>query len=160
MRLFGIALLASLLVAATTPVSAADPTIEITQAWARAVPSGIKVGGAYITIVNHGSENDRLTGASSPVAAKVELHTTLEENGVMKMRPLREVPVEAGATVTFSPGGMHIMLIDLNRPLKVGDTFPLTLSFDKAGSIQTNVKVVSARTGDTPHMHDMPGMKM
>jgi hypothetical protein len=162
MRFFTIGFFAGLLAVLTTPVWAADATIEISQAWARATASGAKVGGAYVTIVNHGSEDDRLTAAASPIAAKVALHTTQEENGVMKMRPLTEVPVKAGATVTFQPGGMHIMLVDLTRPLKVGETFPLTLSFDKAGSVPATVTVVKAdaKAGDAAKMPDMPGMDM
>jgi hypothetical protein len=162
MRFFAIALFAGFVATLATPAGAADATIEISQAWARATAAGAKVGGAYVTIVNHGTADDRLTGAASPIAAKVTLHTTQEENGVMKMRPLAEVPVKAGATVTFQPGGMHIMLVDLTRPLKVGETFPLTLSFDKAGSVPATVTVVKAgaSAGGTAKMPDMPGMDM
>jgi len=77
---------------------------------------------------------DRLTGASTPVAKHVELHETINDNGVMKMRPVDALAVRPDKPVLFAPGGCPVMLVGLNQPLKVGETFPLTLTFDPARS--------------------------
>jgi copper(I)-binding protein len=134
--------------------------LEIKAPWARATPGRAENGAAYLTIVS--PTTDRLTAASSPVAKKVELHTMSMEGGVMRMRPLAAIDIPAGQTVTLSPGGMHIMLLGLTQPLRQGQSFPLTLSFDHAGSRQVTVAVKKAgamgpggeATGSPPmHMH-------
>jgi hypothetical protein len=116
--------------------------IEIKAAWARATPGHAENGAAYLTIVS--SMPDRLTGASSPVAKRVELHTMSMESGVMRMRPLAGIDIPAGQAVTLSPGGMHIMLVGLTQPLREKQSFPLTLSFDRAGSREVTVAVEKA----------------
>jgi periplasmic copper chaperone A len=131
--------------------------IEISHPWARATPASAHNGAVYLKILNHGSDADTLTGAATPIAAKAELHTSLNENGVMKMRPLASVPVTAGGSAEFKPGGMHIMLIGVIHPLKVGDSFPLTLTFAKAGPVAVTVMVEKP---DAAAPGDMPGMKM
>jgi copper(I)-binding protein len=133
--------------------------IEISHAWARATAANAKTGAAYLTIANKGGGDDRLVAVSGPVAAKAELHVTSMDNGVMKMRPLQAVDVKAGATAELKPGGMHIMLIGLAAPLKVGQSFPLTLTFEKAGTIPVTVTVEKAGAMEMPDMK-MPGMKM
>ncbi len=115
--------------------------LEIKTPWARATPGHAEKGAAYLTIVS--PTIDRLTAASSPVAKNVELHTMLTEGGVMKMRPLAAIDIPAGQTVTLSPGGMYIMLLDLTQPLREGQSFPLTLSFDHAGPRQVTVAIES-----------------
>jgi periplasmic copper chaperone A len=131
--------------------------IEISHAWARATPASAQTAAIYLKIVNHGKADDALVGASTPAAAKAELHTTTNDNGVMRMRPLDQVAVKAGGGAEFKPGGMHIMLMGLAHPLKAGDHVPLTLTFAKAGALQVTVTVEkpgAAAPGD------MPGMKM
>jgi copper(I)-binding protein len=113
--------------------------LEIKTPWARATPSQAENGAAYLTIVS--PTTDRLTAATSPVAKKVELHTMSMEGGVMKMRPLDAIDIPAGQTVTLSPGRTYIMLLDLARPLREGQSFPLTLSFDHAGTRQVTVAI-------------------
>jgi copper(I)-binding protein len=101
-----------------------------------------KNGAAYLAVSNAGSEADRLLGARSGVAARVELHTHANDNGVMRMRPLDGgIEVPAGGTAALAPGGDHIMLMDLKAPLAEGDSFPLTLVFERAGEITVDVKV-------------------
>ncbi|HXZ01290.1 MAG TPA: copper chaperone PCu(A)C [Stellaceae bacterium] len=131
--------------------------IEISHPWARATAGTASPGVVYLKIVNHGAGDDSLTAASTPAAAKVELHATRNDNGVMKMRPLAEVPIQAGGSAEFKPGGMHIMLLGLRQPLKAGDSFPLTLTFNKAGAVETTVTIEKAGSME---MGDMPGMKM
>ena len=135
----------------------ASSPIVISHAWARATPASAANGAVYLTITNHGTTDDRLTGASTAVASKAQMHITLNENGVMKMRPMADVPIKAGGSAQFKPDGMHIMLLGLKHPLKAGDTFPLTLTFEKAGAVQTMVKVEKAGAAGPG---SMPGMKM
>lgn len=129
--------------------------IEIPHAWARATAATAKTGAAYLTIANKGASDDRLVAVAAPVAAKAELHVTSMDNGVMKMRPLDGVEVKAGGHAELKPGGMHIMLVGLTAPLKAGQKFPLTLTFEKAGKVEVMVTVEKAGA-----MGAMPGMKM
>jgi copper(I)-binding protein len=113
--------------------------VELKDAWARATPGKAENGAAYLTIVSPGA--DRLVSVSTPVAKKAELHTMTTEGGVMKMRPLAGVDVPAGQPVTLKPGGAHIMLMGLNQPLQAGQSFPLTLSFEKAGQREVTAAI-------------------
>lgn len=132
-------------------------SLGISHAWARATAATAKTGAAYLTITNKGTSDDKLVAVASPVAAKAELHTTLMENNVMRMRPVDGVEVKAGGKAELKPGGVHIMLIDLKAPLKMGEKFPVTLRFEKAGEIEIMVTVEKpGGMGD----HAMPGMKM
>ncbi len=114
-------------------------SVEVTGAWARATPAKADNGGAYLTL--EAATPDRLIGASTPVAAKAELHRMTMTNGIMKMRQLAAIDLPAGKTVTLKPGAMHIMLIGLKKPLETGQTFPLTLDFAKAGKREVTVTV-------------------
>lgn len=116
--------------------------LDIKDAWSRATPGKAENGAAYLTIVS--PVQDALVSASSPVAKKVSLHTMTMEGNVMKMRPLPKVAVPANQPVTLKPGGMHIMLEGLNEPLQAGKSFPLTLTFEKAGPKQVEVAVEKA----------------
>ncbi len=124
---------------------AAAPTVS--GAWARATPPGVSVGAAYLTIAG-GSTNDRLVGASTDRASMVQLHTVEESNGVAAMRQADGVPVPAGRQVVLAPGGTHIMLMGLSRPLVAGETFPLQLRFEKAGEQVVQVTVRAAGEPD------------
>jgi len=130
-------------------------SIEVSHAWARATAATAKTGAAYLTLANKGASDDRLVAVAGTVAAKPELHVTSMENGVMKMRPLPGVDIKAGGQAELKPGGMHIMLIGLAAPLKEGQTFPLTLTFEKAGTVEVTFTVEKAGA-----MGAMPGMKM
>ena len=116
--------------------------LTISLAFARATLPNAPVGGAYLTIVNKGQSDDRLVSAEAPVAGKVELHEMAMEGDVMKMRQLTDgVPVPAGATVELKPGGLHIMLMGLKESLVEGQTFPLTLTFEHAGTVTVDVAI-------------------
>jgi copper(I)-binding protein len=117
----------------------AGPTVD--QAWARATPGAATTGAVYFRVES--PTDDRLVGLASPVAGKAELHTHIEENGVMQMREVEGgLPLPAGKEVELKPGGaLHVMLIDLHQKLKAGDSFPLTLTFQKAGTRDVTVKV-------------------
>jgi periplasmic copper chaperone A len=142
LRLSMIAAAVMLLPLATMNAGVADdggPRIE--HAWARATPGAARTGAVYFRIAS--ATDDRLIGLASPVAGKAELHTHLEENGVMQMREVEGgLAVPAGQDVELKPGGLlHVMLIDLNQKLTAGDSFPLTLTFEKAGSREVTVRV-------------------
>ena len=149
---------AALLMVSAVPAFAQSSSIQVENPRAPATPSGAKTGVVYMTIDNKLSIADRLTGLSSEVAKKLQIHETKMENGIMKMREISGgLPVPAGGSVVLKPGGYHVMLIDLNKPLKAGETFPLTLVFEKAGNISITVPVQSM--GATGATHDgMPGM--
>jgi copper(I)-binding protein len=115
--------------------------LTISQPWARATPPGAKAGAAYLIIKNESGQDDRLTAVVTPAAKKAELHTHVMDGNVMKMRPVKDVDVKAGGTTQFAPGGFHVMLLGLNEPLKEGKRFPLTLTFEKAGSVTVEVEV-------------------
>ena len=88
-----------------------------------------QTGVAYLTIVNKGATDDRLVSASTPVAQKAEPHKTINENGVMKMRPVDAIEVKAGGEAVLKPGGLHLMLTGLNGPLKAGTRSSRPASF-------------------------------
>ncbi len=125
-----------------TPADQSQSQIQVKDAWARATPGKAENGAAYLTIISPVS--DRLTGVSTPVAKQAELHNMTMEGGVMKMRPLADVDLPANQPVTLKPGGTHIMLMGLTQQLKPGETFALTLSFDKAGNREVAVAVEKA----------------
>ncbi len=113
--------------------------LVIDHPWSRATSA--RDDATYMTLVNEGEETDRLVKAASPVATRAELHIHLLENNVMKMRPVEAIEVHPGEPTMLRPGGRHIMLIGLNKPLEMGDSFPLTLTFEKTGSIEVKVIV-------------------
>lgn len=148
-----------LLAAATTAAAAAHEYkvggIEIGHPWARPAKSGN--GAVYLTIENDGGAPDRLIRAEAAVAKKVEMHaTTLDAAGVAKMVPLQALEVPAKGEAAFTPGGNHIMLVGLKDPLKEGRSFPLTLTFEKAGSVKVDVAVETSPShgAGAEHEHD------
>ena len=116
--------------------------VEVKNAWARATPGKAEIGAAYLTIET--TAPDRLTGASTPVAGKAELHEMTMQGGVMKMRALAGIDLPAGHAVVLKPGGIHIMLTGLKQPLRAGESFPLTLDFEKAGRREVTVMIEKA----------------
>ena len=114
--------------------------LVITQPWSRATPGGAKIAGGFLTIENKGAAPDRLIGGSGDFAGKVEIHEMAVNNGVMTMRPLdKGLAIEPGKTVKLAPGGYHLMLMDLKNPLKQGEKVPLTLEFEKAGTVTVSL---------------------
>jgi copper(I)-binding protein len=118
----------------------ADGGVMVQQAWARASAGPAHTGAAYVTLMG-GSQPDSLIAASTPVAATADVHETIDDHGIMKMRSVKAVPIPAGKMVTFAPGGYHIMLMGLKHGLMAGQTFPLTLTFAHAAPITVEVQV-------------------
>jgi len=126
-------------------------SIHIGDPWARATAEGAPVGAAYFILTNSGTASDRLVAVSSPVAERVELHTHLMEDGIMKMRPVEAIEVAPGTPTVLQPGGLHIMLIGLGSALKAGGQFPLTLTFENAGAMAIEVPVRDVRRMQHQH---------
>ncbi|MGO9544686.1 MAG: copper chaperone PCu(A)C [Rhodomicrobium sp.] len=129
--------------------------LTIGHPWARPTAGTNKLGAAYLTVKNGGAEADTLLSASSPDAAKAEIHEHIHDaNGVMRMRPVEGgLKIPAGETVEFKPGGYHIMLIGLNHNFEEGHAIPLKLSFAHAGDVNVEVKIEKTSSGDSG-MHD------
>jgi len=113
--------------------------LEVDNAWARATPGKAENGAAYLTILSPTA--DRLVSVSTPVARNAELHMMTMKGMVMEMRPLAGLDIPAGHPVSLKPGGEHIMLEGLYEPLHEGQSFLLTLNFEKAGPQAVTVTV-------------------
>lgn len=128
---------------------AAPMNVQVTQAWARPTVPGQTVAGAYFDI--RSSADATLTGLRSSAAGAVQMHTMLKDGDVMRMRELPQLPLPAGHVVHLSPGGTHLMLLDLKQPLRAGETLGLDIMVkDRAGQQQTvhvDVPVGSAPDG-------------
>jgi len=131
--LLGAAFLLACGIASAQTYSAGN--LEIGGPWARATPKGASVGAGYLTITNKGSTSDRLIGGSLAPASRFEVHTTITENGVAKMRQVTGLEIKPGETVELKPGGMHVMFMGLKQPLRQGQTVKGTLVFEKAGTV-------------------------
>jgi copper(I)-binding protein len=95
------------------------------------------VAGGYLTIENRGTAPERLLSGSTELARKLEIHTMAVDKGVMTMRPVEDgLTIASGGSVTFAPGGYHLMFVDLNAPLRQGEQVPVTLTFERAGEIK------------------------
>ena len=113
-----------------------------------------KTAAVYLDLMNHGAATDTLLGISSPAAEHAQAHETLNENGIMKMRPLERLQIVPHESLVFEPGARHIMLTGLRAPLKEGETFLLVLTFAEAGDIQFDVPVVGKlQPNDAGHEH-------
>ncbi len=132
-------ILAASLALLSVPATAQDyklGALEITRPWTRATPATAQSGGGFLTITNKGTTPDRLISARSTVSAKVEVHEMRMDGNVMRMRELEKgLEIPAGATVMLKPGGYHIMFMGLKAPFAKDTKVPVTLVFEKAGSL-------------------------
>lgn len=127
--------------------------LHIDHPWSRASAGPMQgAGAAFMTIAN-GGPADRLVGASADVSERVELHThILTADGVMKMREVAGgIEIPAGETVELKPGGLHVMFMGLKAPLTEGDSFPLTLTFERAGTVTVEVAIEGVAAGGHGH---------
>lgn len=160
-------LLAALLLAMATPMAAAhqapghhdahagghaampsshDPaTLRIEDCWVRPLPAKLPAA-AYLRVVNAGTRPVTLSGARAPGFGRVMLHATETRNGMAAMVHVHALPVPAGGTVAFSPGGHHVMLEKPAQTLAPGDTVELTLVFDDAPPVATQCEVKPTNT--------------
>lgn len=133
------------------PVAVAgEAAIHVIEPWARpTIPN--RPGAVYMGLHNHQTQDDRLVAVRAEGAGSAELHTVMEHGDVMKMMPVAEIPLEADEAVLLEPGDYHIMLFDLETPLKVGDSLAVTLVFEKAGEIAVSVPVMKNADGGHDH---------
>jgi hypothetical protein len=124
--------------------------ISVTGAWARATVPGQPVSGAYMQIQS--DADARLIGASSPAVPRVEVHEMKMDGGVMRMREVKAIELPKGKMVSLQPGGLHIMLMNLPKPIAAGDVVPLTLVVESDGKQQTvEVKAEARAMGAMQH---------
>lgn len=141
----------------STAPALAEGHVEIHGAYAIATTPQAKTGSAYMMIHNHASAPDRLLSASSPAAERVELHTSLEEDGVMTMEALPDgLEIPRGGAVVLERGGVHLMFLGLTDSWEDGELIPVTLTFEEAGEVTVEVPVdLSRLTDDAGGMGDM-----
>lgn len=126
--------------------------VSVEQPWTRATPPGARIAAGYMELRSAGVA-DRVVGAFSPVAGRVEMHVTLRDGDVMRMREVRFIEVPAGGTFELKPGGAHLMLVDLRRPLKKGEKVPLTLKLEKTGEVKVELSVEEMGARRPAHGH-------
>ena len=133
--------------------STASAQVTVNDAWVRASVPAQKTSGAYMTITSRDAA--RLVGASSQVAAVAEIHETRFQNDIARMRPVRAIALPAGRPVQLKPGGYHLMLLDLKRQLKAGESVPIVLQVEDASgkpvNVAVNARVAGAASGATPN---------
>ena len=132
----------SVMAAQCSPVAAPSQAqaVIVSDIFARVTTEN---GAVYMTLKNDGQSDDILVGAKTDAAKTVELHETkMDENDVMRMQPVPNIPIPAGGSVTLQPGGLHVMLIDMQKELAPGDKISLTLTFEKAGPMTVEAEVL------------------
>lgn len=151
------ALFLGLVLAAPAFAGTAADDIQVTDPWAREVPPNMTTSAGFLTMKNSGSVEHRLVAAESPDAGMVELHTHINDNGVMRMRPVKDMPIPAGGTTELKPGGLHLMLMKLKKPLKAGEKMPITLVFEDGSKKEIQAEVrrfdMMMKHGKPMHMH-------
>jgi copper(I)-binding protein len=139
-------LLVALPLIASAPAGATEPSqtqeLVVRDAWARATPPGTAVAAVYLT-VEGGAKPDTLRAATTAVAAMTQIHSVTETDGVARMRETDGVAVPARGKVVLGPGGLHLMLMGLERPLVAGDRFDVALEFAHAGRRVASVVVIA-----------------
>jgi len=141
---------------AAAPALAHDYTLgdlRIIQPWTRATAAAGGSGGGYLVIRNTGSQADRLIRAESRSARVMELHTMSMEGGVMRMRPVQDIPIPAGGEVKLEPGGLHVMFLETNFRFEQGRNIPVRLVFEKAGAIDVEFAVQAPGARQPAHTH-------
>jgi len=134
-------LVALVIAAALAGLPAVAGELAVANAWSRSTPPVAKVGVVYFTLRNDTKKSDRLLKLSTPVATKVEVHRSEVLDGIARMREVAVLHVEAGQTLEFQPGGLHVMLMGLKQPLVAGTAFDLELLFEVAGPRKVRVDV-------------------
>ena len=138
-----------LLLLASSSLAAAEPTVS--DAWIRALPPTQPITAAYASVTNSGNQVVTLVGARVEGAGRVEIHTTREVDGLLRMEQLSALPVPPGATVSLEPGGAHLMLFELESMPQPGESRQLCLLFDGAG--EQCISAVVRKSANTDHSH-------
>ena len=143
----------TLVAIAVLPYAApAADAIRVLDPWARATVPGQKVGGVYMEIVS--PRDARLVGVASPAAGTAEVHSMTMDGGTMRMRAVEALDLPAGTPVKLAPGGYHVMLFDLKKPLVAGQKVPLTLVIEETGKRAHRITVSAiVRAGEREGRH-------
>ena len=144
-------LAAGLLFSATVLAGAADQ-VTVANPYVRLAPPNAPATAAFMVLKNNGSKDVKVLKADNLATRVSELHTHLNEGGVMKMRQVPAIEIKAGSEALLQPGGLHIMMIDLKAPMKEGDVVPITLTFDDGSSKRVDAKVTRAAPVAMPMM--------
>jgi hypothetical protein len=115
--------------------------VSVEQPWSRATPPGAGIGVGFMRLHNAGAAPERVVGAASPVAGRVEMHVTSRDGDVMRMRQVESFEIPAGGTFELKPGGAHLMLVNLKHPLKQGEKVPLALKLASGGVLKLELPV-------------------
>ena len=148
------ALVGGLFLALTAPTAFGENTQhgDLTITDARTFPAmPNRPGAAYLSIANDGETDDRLISATSPMFERIELHDVKQEGDVMQMFQIEAVDVPAGGMAMLEPGGKHMMLFGASQMLTIGDEVPMTLVFERAGSVEITVTVEKRTSGNGSH---------
>ena len=131
----GFAIVLTIAAVASLARGGATNTVRVERAWMRPPLGNAQVAAGYATLINEGTAADRLIAVSTDIAETTEMHTSGMEDGVMRMRKLEAIVLPPGETVSFAPGGLHLMFIGTTRPVAPGDTVSATFTFERAGDI-------------------------
>jgi copper(I)-binding protein len=115
--------------------------VEIENPWSRATAPGAKVAAGYVVLHNRSSSPERLLGATTPAARKVETHVTQRDGDIMRMREVKGYEIPAGGTLELKPGGAHLMFVDVRKPFSEGESIPVTLRFERSGEKKVDFRV-------------------
>jgi copper(I)-binding protein len=143
---------AAALVAASAAALPCAAAVEIAQPWSRPAVAGSTAVG-YLTLVNRGKAPDAVVAVESPLARKVEVHRSSMSAGVMSMQRVEQVAVPAGGSVTFAPGGNHLMFLGLAKTLRAGDSLPAVLRFASGARVKTVFQVGAGAAPPKEHAH-------
>lgn len=134
---------AALVLSVPASLAAADPSVTVEDAWARASIGTSRPAAAYATIRNEGDVAVALAGVRAAISETASLHESMTEDGIARMRPVPTLTIPAGGSVTLEPGGYHVMLMGLTEPLVEGRTFDATFQFADGATLTAEVPVLS-----------------
>lgn len=137
----------------TAAFAGAADDVVVHEPYVRLAPPNAQATGAFMVLRNTGSKDAKLVKADNPASRLTELHTHINDKGVMRMRQVQAIDVPAKGEAVLQPGGLHVMLIDMKAPLSEGQMVPITLTFDDGSSKQVDVKVVKMMSAATPMKH-------
>jgi len=133
--------------------SFAHAQVDIEKPWARATAPGMKIAAGYMIVRNPSASADRLLGATSPAAARVETHIHIKDGDILRMREVKGYEVPAKGRLELKPGAAHLMFVDIKQPFKEGDKIPVVLSFERAKEVKVDFHVGRLAAPPADHKH-------
>jgi len=138
--------------AALLLTTAAQAAPKVEAAWTRPAPQG-QTGAGFMTLKNPDAKPDALVAVASPLAKGVQIHQSSMSGGMASMKQVTRVDIPAGGSVTFAPGGYHLMLLGLRKAVKMGDAVPATLTFASGAKVQVSFVAGMGPPAATGHDH-------